>query len=85
MVELGGGGISYRMVGSAFKNRKMQVVRERYAPGSDTGAVLDQADLEALCTNLTVGLFVFDRFEQRFTYVSESYEAVPGRSGRRLR
>ncbi len=37
MVELGGGGISYRMVGSAFKNRKMQVVRERYAPGSDTG------------------------------------------------
>jgi transcriptional regulator with XRE-family HTH domain len=40
LVEIGRGKISYRQVGSELANRGMQILHERYAPGSDTGKVM---------------------------------------------
>ncbi len=38
--EIGKGGISYRQVGGDLSNRALQILHERYAPGSDTGKVM---------------------------------------------
>ncbi len=38
LVEIGGGGISYRQVGH-LQGRALQILHERYAPGADTGEV----------------------------------------------
>lgn len=40
MVELSKGAISYRQIGRSLRNRKMQIIHERYAPGADTGAAM---------------------------------------------
>jgi transcriptional regulator with XRE-family HTH domain len=37
LVEIGGGGVSYRQVGRDMGGRAMQILHERYAPGGDTG------------------------------------------------
>ncbi len=39
LVEIGRGKISYWQVGRELTDRKMQILHERYAPGSDTGKV----------------------------------------------
>ena len=39
LVEIGRGKISYWQVGRELANRSMQILHERYAPGSDTGKV----------------------------------------------
>jgi transcriptional regulator with XRE-family HTH domain len=39
LVEIGRGKISYWQVGSELEDRSMQILHERYAPGSDTGKV----------------------------------------------
>jgi len=39
LVEIGRGNISYWQVGRELADRRMQILHERYAPGSDTGKV----------------------------------------------
>lgn len=39
LVEIGKGGISYRQVGENLFGRALQILRERYEPGTDTGRV----------------------------------------------
>lgn len=40
LIEIGKGGISYRQVGESLFGRALQILRERYEPGTDTGRVL---------------------------------------------
>ena len=40
LVEIGKGPISYRQVGDHLFARSLQILKERYEPGSDTGKVL---------------------------------------------
>lgn len=40
LVELAGGGISYRQVGRDLAGRALQILHERYAPGADTGETM---------------------------------------------
>lgn len=40
LVEIGKGSISYRLVGSDLNRQSVQIIFERYQPGSDTGRVL---------------------------------------------
>ncbi len=40
LVEIGHGPISYRQVGGDLAGRSLQILAERYAPGSDTGRIL---------------------------------------------
>src|SRR5690606_3583000 len=40
LVEIGKGPISYRQVGDHLFSRSLQMLKERYEPGSDTGKVL---------------------------------------------
>lgn len=48
LVEIGSGAISYRQVGRALPNRAIQMIREHYQPGADTGpAMLIHAAEEA--------------------------------------
>lgn len=42
----GGGGLSYRQVGRELAGRALQILHERYAPGSDTGETLLRHDSE---------------------------------------
>lgn len=39
LVEIGKGGISYRQVGDNLFGRSLQIIKECYQPGSDTGKV----------------------------------------------
>jgi transcriptional regulator with XRE-family HTH domain len=39
LVEIGKGKISYRQVGDHLRGRSLQILKERYAPGADTGKV----------------------------------------------
>lgn len=39
LTEIGKGGISYLQVGSNLFGRSLQILRERYAPGADTGRI----------------------------------------------
>jgi transcriptional regulator with XRE-family HTH domain len=39
LVEIGKGGISYRQVGETLFGRALQILKERYEPGTDTGRV----------------------------------------------
>ena len=39
LMEIGRGKISYWQVGRELMGRRMQILHERYAPGSDTGKV----------------------------------------------
>jgi transcriptional regulator with XRE-family HTH domain len=39
LVEIGRGGISYRQVGESLFGRALQILKERYEPGTDTGRV----------------------------------------------
>ncbi|MGI6247454.1 MAG: cupin domain-containing protein [Pseudochelatococcus sp.] len=39
MVEIGKGPISYRQIGENLVGRAMQILRERYQPGADTGVI----------------------------------------------
>ncbi len=40
LVEIGKGGISFRQVGESLFGRALQILKERYEPGTDTGRVL---------------------------------------------
>ena len=40
LVELAGGGISYRQVGRDLAGRGLQILHERYEPGADTGETM---------------------------------------------
>lgn len=39
LVEIGKGGVSYRQVGDDMFGRSLQILKERYQPGADTGKV----------------------------------------------
>lgn len=39
LVEIGRGSISYRQIGGASSERSLQILKERYEPGADTGKV----------------------------------------------
>jgi mannose-6-phosphate isomerase-like protein (cupin superfamily) len=39
LLEIGKGAISYRQVGGNLFERKLQILKERYEPGADTGRV----------------------------------------------
>ena len=39
LVEIGKGGVSYRQVGETMFGRALQILKERYQPGADTGKV----------------------------------------------
>lgn len=40
LVEIGKGGISFRQVGENLFGRALQIIKERYEPGADTGRVM---------------------------------------------
>ncbi|MEO3435327.1 cupin domain-containing protein [Inquilinus sp. CAU 1745] len=40
LVEIAGGGLSFRQVGRDLGGRALQIIHERYAPGADTGQTL---------------------------------------------
>ena len=40
LTEIGKGGISFRQVGESLFGRKLQLLKERYEPGADTGRIL---------------------------------------------
>ena len=40
LTEIGRGAISYRQVGTDLRTRRLQILLERYAPGSDTGRAM---------------------------------------------
>ena len=40
LVEIGGGPISYRQVGSSLKGKALQLLHERLQPGADTGSAM---------------------------------------------
>lgn len=40
LVEIGGGAISYRQVGSHLQGRALQILHERLQPGADSGAAM---------------------------------------------
>lgn len=40
LVEIGGGDISYRQVGSSLEGRALQILHERLQPGADSGAAM---------------------------------------------
>lgn len=46
LTEIGRGGISFRQVGEELKDRALQILRETYQPGADTGRVPLQHDGE---------------------------------------
>jgi transcriptional regulator with XRE-family HTH domain len=46
LVEIGGGAISYRQVGSSLQGRALQLLHERLQPGADTGAAMLRHDGE---------------------------------------
>ena len=46
LVEIGGGAISYRQVGSSLRGRALQLLHERLQPGADTGAAMLRHDGE---------------------------------------
>ncbi|WP_334176603.1 cupin domain-containing protein [Pseudoxanthobacter sp.] len=39
LVEIGKGAISYRQIGDSLIGRQLQILKERYEPGADTGRV----------------------------------------------
>ena len=46
LVEIGKGAISYRQVGQNLFGRALQILKERYEPGADTGRILLSHDGE---------------------------------------
>jgi len=46
LVEIGGGPISYRQVGSSLQGKALQLLHERLQPGADTGAAMLRHDGE---------------------------------------
>ncbi len=46
LLEIGGGSISYRQVGSDLDRHQLQILHERYAPGSDSGRSMLKHDSE---------------------------------------
>ncbi len=46
LTEIGSGLISYRQVGAGAAETKLQILMERYAPGSDTGRTMIRHDAE---------------------------------------
>jgi transcriptional regulator with XRE-family HTH domain len=40
LIEIGGGGLSLKLVAGQNRSRKLQVVHEHFAPGSDTGKAM---------------------------------------------
>jgi mannose-6-phosphate isomerase-like protein (cupin superfamily) len=46
LVEIGKGRISYRQVGGSLAGRKLQILKESYEPGADTGRVMLSHDGE---------------------------------------
>ena len=46
LVEIGGGAISYRQVGSSLQQRALQILHERLQPGADTGSAMLRHDGE---------------------------------------
>jgi transcriptional regulator with XRE-family HTH domain len=46
LVEIGGGAISYRQVGSSLQHRALQILHERLQPGADTGSAMLRHDGE---------------------------------------
>ncbi len=46
LVEIGGGLISYRQVGSDLERHQLQILHERYQPGSDSGRSMLKHDSE---------------------------------------
>ena len=39
LVEIGNGDVSYRLVGADKKDKALQLLRERYRPGADSGRI----------------------------------------------
>ncbi len=46
LTEIGQGAIVYRQVGQDLRERKLQILMERYAPGADTGRAMLSHDAE---------------------------------------
>lgn len=46
LVEIGGGAISYRQVGSSLQGKALQLLHERLQPGADTGSAMLRHDGE---------------------------------------
>ena len=40
LTEIGSGAVSYRQVGTDLRERRLQIIVERYAPGADTGRAM---------------------------------------------
>lgn len=82
LVEIGGGNISFLLVNGHDRNRKIQMVMERYAPGTDTGVEMLQHSGEECGIVLKGSLEVTVGVERRVLKAGEAYyfnSSVPHR------
>ncbi len=73
LVEIGGGDISFLLVNGRDKNRKLQMVTERYEPGADTGVEMLQHSGEECGIVLSGSLEVTVGTERRILQAGEAY------------
>lgn len=73
LVEIGKGGISYRQVGESLFGRALQILKERYEPGTDTGRVLLAHDGEEGGIILTGRLEVTVEDQRRILGPGDAY------------
>ena len=73
LVEIGKGGISYRQVGESLFGRALQILKERYEPGTDTGRVLLAHDGEEGGIILTGRLEVTVENQRRILGPGDAY------------
>lgn len=73
LVQIGKGAISYRQVGDQLRNRKLQILHERYEPGADTGRVYLQHEGEEGAIVLSGRLEVTVDGQRRILSAGQAY------------
>lgn len=73
LVEIGKGAISYRQVGEDLFGRSLQILKERYEPGADTGRILLRHDGEEGGVVLNGRLEVTVDEERRILAAGDAY------------
>jgi transcriptional regulator with XRE-family HTH domain len=73
LVEIGKGPISYLQVGGSLIERKLQILKERYEPGADTGRVMLRHDGEEGAVVIRGQLEVTVENQRRVLNAGEAY------------
>lgn len=73
LLEIGKGPISYRQIGESLGERKLQILKEHYEPGADTGRVLLTHDGEEGAVIIRGRLEVTVDSQKRVLSAGEAY------------